>query len=49
MNDLNYREMAVLVVLIIFLFWLGLYPRTVFRIQTNRGKNASELSTAGPA
>ena len=35
MADLNLREMIVMLVMILFLFWLGLYPRTIFSL-TNK-------------
>ena len=32
LRDLNWREIATLVPLLIFIFWIGLYPRPFFAL-----------------
>jgi len=50
MKDLNWREIATLVPLVIVIFWIGLYPRPFFDLMTpSVGKLVTLLQTAALA
>jgi NADH-quinone oxidoreductase subunit M len=50
LKDLNWREIATLVPLLVFIFWIGLYPKPFFDLMgPSVGKLVAALQTAAVA
>ena len=50
LKDLNWREIAILVPLLILIFWIGLYPQPFFNLMgPSVGKLVASLQAAGVA